>query len=176
MSLFALAVAFAGRRPWQALLMLVSVTVALTLAGLVRIGAALLPAGSGVALLADGVAGLAFVILLFPSANAAAQTVRDQVRDFAVLKALGFSACRLWMVLLWQAALPCGAGVVCALLLIQGFVLALARLLPGPVVAQLPPPPWMLGLAACVLVPLACTALAARRLSRLPLAGLLARP
>jgi putative ABC transport system permease protein len=79
------------------------------------------------------VAGAGMFMILFLTANSIAQSVRERIPEFAVMKTLGFSDGGLMALVFAEAALPCliGAGI--------GMILAM-RIVP---IAVSLVPPWM---------------------------------
>ncbi len=59
-----------------------------------------------------GIAGAGLFMILFLSANGTAESVRERIPEFAVLKTVGFSDRRIAALVFLEAALPCIAGAV----------------------------------------------------------------
>jgi len=100
------------RKPMHPILTLVSMAIATALAGLAMTAGRILPQGPGheLDMAVTAIAGLGFVMILFLTANAMAQSVRERGWEFALLRTLGFSNRRVLMLLFCEAAVPCLAG------------------------------------------------------------------
>jgi len=166
-------------KPVHSVLTFVSMTIATLVAGLTLTAARVLPQGPGHELdkAVTAIAGLGFVMILFLTTNAMAQTVRERGWEFVLLRTLGFSRGRVVTLLFCEVAVPCLAGAAAgqgsaqlALLIVPGFLPAQMK---G--VLLLPPISVAVNFASAALVAFASMILPARRLSRLNLAATLAR-
>jgi putative ABC transport system permease protein len=126
------------------------------------------------------VAGCGLFMILFLIANGLAQSVRERIPEFAMLKTLGFPDAMVMALVFMEAAIPCLLGAVLGLGLAEVFAAQLPRLIPYDIAINLYlPPPVLsvtslgLGLAAALLVALLSTALPASRLKRLNIAAAL---
>src|ERR1700760_1941804 len=156
------------RKPVHPILTFVSMTIAALLAGLAMTAARVLPQGAGheldLAVLA--ISGLGFLMILFLTINAMAQSVRERGWEFALLRALGFSGVRVLALLFCEAVFPCLAGAVAGQGLAQ-LGLLLLPCLPAAglkLVLLLPPASVVIAFVSAVLVALASMILPVRRL------------
>jgi putative ABC transport system permease protein len=167
------------RRPAHPILAFVSMTMAAMLAGLALMAGRVLPHGPGNELdTAVGViSGMGFLMILFLTGNAMAQSVRERGWEFALLRTLGFSGRRVVLLLFCEVATPCLAGAVAGQILAQAILLVLSHLFAAKLKMLLVLPVASLGInfTAAMLVAFASMALPARRLARLNLAAALAR-
>jgi putative ABC transport system permease protein len=130
-------------------------------------------------LVTKGVTAAGLFMILFLIANAIAQSVRERVAEFAVLKTLGFSDFGVTTLVFVEAALPCLLGALVGF----GIATALASKLAGLSALQkmaVAPPTLSLGVLAiafafAALVALASAALPAWRMRRLDIASALRR-
>src|SRR5262249_19100553 len=76
--------------------------------------------------------------ILFLTANAIAQSVRERIPEFAVLKTIGFSDAGVMALVFAETALPCLAGAGLGMLIAKWFIITLPRLLPPGVGLPLP--------------------------------------
>jgi ABC-type antimicrobial peptide transport system permease subunit len=166
------------RKPAHPILTFVSMTMATLLAGLTMTADRVLPQGPGHELdkAVTAIAGAGFAMILFLTANAMAQAVRERGWEFALLRTLGFQGWRVVALLFCEVALPCLAGAVAGQGLAQMVLLAVSRLLPAQMKMALflPLASVWTSFAAAVLVALASMILPARRLLNLNLAATLA--
>jgi putative ABC transport system permease protein len=166
------------RKPAHPILTFVSMSIATLLASLTMMAARVLPQGPSHELdkAVTAIAGLGFVMILFLTVNAMAQSVRERGWEFALLRALGFSGSRVAALLFCEVALPCLAGAAAGQGSAQLTLLIISRLLPAQMklTLLLPPAAVAIGFAAAVLVALASMILPAQRLLRLNLATTLA--
>jgi putative ABC transport system permease protein len=130
-------------------------------------------------LVTRGVSAAGLFMILFLIANAIAQSVRERVAEFAVLKTLGFSDFGVMTLVFVEAALPCLLGALAGF----GIATALASKIVNLGVLQkmaVAPPTLSLGVLAiafalAALVALASAALPAWRIRRLDIASALRR-
>ena len=130
-------------------------------------------------LVTQGVSAAGLFMILFLIANAIAQSVRERVAEFAVLKTLGFSDAGVMTLVFVEAAIPCLLGAL------TGFAIAmaLASKIAGLSALQkmnVAPPTLSLGVLAiafafAALVAFASAALPAWRIRRLDIATALRR-
>lgn len=111
----------------------------------VNIGDGLLHAALAVSFL-----GIGLILLLVT--NAMAQSVRQRISEFGILKAIGYSHRLILMLVVMEAALLCLSGAVLGLIVAPLLFMVLAWLLPP--LAVVPPPVYTLGIMAGV-VPVA---------------------
>lgn len=167
------------RRPAHPVLAFVAMAFATMLTGLAMTAARVLPQGPGSEL--DGavvvISGLGFVMILFLTANAMAQSVRERGWEFALLRAMGFSGRRVVTLLFCELVAPCLAGAVAGQVLAQSVLLVLSHLFAAKMKVLLFLPSVSIGInfAAAILVAFVSLILPARRLTRLNLATILAR-
>jgi putative ABC transport system permease protein len=129
-------------------------------------------AGINVPFVTMVVAGAGLFMILFLTANSIAQSVRERIPEFAMLKTLGFSDTLVTMLVFVEAALPCLSGATIGLGLAAAFARRIPLLLPGVYLPVPIMPPQILGLAmaSAALIALLSTALPASRLTRLDIA------
>jgi len=130
-------------------------------------------------LLTEGVSAAGLFMILFLIANAIAQSVRERVAEFAVLKTLGFSDAGVMALVFAEAASPCLLGAV------AGFAaaMALASKIAGLSALQkmnvapptISPTVLAIGVAFAGLVAFASAAMPAWRMRRLDIASALRR-
>ncbi len=130
-------------------------------------------------LVTQGVATAGLFMILFLIANGIAQSVRERVAEFAVLKTLGFSGGSVTALVFAEAAAPCLLGAAC------GFAIALgvsSRIAALPVLQKLGVAPPTLtpgvfatGFVFATLVAFAGAVLPAWRIQRLDIAAALRR-
>jgi putative ABC transport system permease protein len=121
-----------------------------------------------------GAAGLAMI--LFLTAICLAQSVRERIPEFAVLKTLGFSDGAVIALVFAEAAIPCLLGAAIGLGLAAEFARQIPQLLPPDAYLPAPYLPASLlgaGFACAALVALLSTMLPALRLKRLDVAAAL---
>jgi putative ABC transport system permease protein len=134
-------------------------------------------AGINVPFVTMVVAGAGLFMILFLTANGIAQSVRERIAEFAMLKTLGFSD-RLVMGLVFvEAAIPCLLGAAIGLGLATAFAQQIPRLMPPTVYLPVPiMSASVLGLAmaSAALVALLSAITPVLRLRRLDVAAALA--
>ena len=166
------------RKPAHPILTFVSMTMATLLAGLTMTADRVLPQGPGHELdkAVTAIAGLGFAMILFLTANAMAQSVRERGWEFALLQTLGFSGRRVVALVFCEVVLPCLAGAVTGQVLAQAVLMIVSRLLSAKMkmTLLLPPASVATSFVAAVLVAFVSMILPARRLLRLNLAATLA--
>jgi ABC-type antimicrobial peptide transport system permease subunit len=167
------------RKPEHPILTFVSMAIATLLAGLTMTAARVLPQGPGHELdkAVAAIAGLGFVMILFLTANAMAQSARERCWEFALLRALGFSSRGVVTLLFCEAAFPCLVGAVIGQALAQMALLIVSGLLPAKMKMTLFLPLASIGVnfISATLVAFASMTLPALQMLRLNLAATLAR-
>jgi putative ABC transport system permease protein len=134
--------------------------------------------GSTVAIATEGVAAIGMLMIAFLAGNAIAQSVRERLGEFAVLKTIGFTGAGLIALVFAEAAMLCFSGAAAGL----GSAKIIALLLPRfvPAVAQFPIhlsfPVVASAFLAAGLIAFCSTTLPAWRIARLDVATALARP
>jgi putative ABC transport system permease protein len=123
----------------------------------------------------DMIIGAAFFTLLLLVGNALMQSFRERRKEFAVLKAIGFSDAGVAGLLIGEAMLFCLAASLFGLLLSRGFLPLLGRATGGGLTPHLSPGVLAAGLALGALVGLVSAAIPAWRAGRLVIADALAR-
>ena len=125
-----------------------------------------------------GIAAAGLFMILFLCANSIAESVRERMPEFAVLKTIGFSDRQMAALVFLEAALPCIVGAVLGSVFAQALTPFTSRLAEG---SELPLPPasvsiWItaLALAVALLIGAASAILPLRRLRMLDLAQALA--
>jgi len=125
-----------------------------------------------------GIAAAGLFMILFLCANGIAESVRERIPEFAVLKTIGFGDGQIATLVFLEAALPCIAAAVLGTALAQALSRFTSRLAEG---SDLPIPPvavsiWIVALAlgAALLIGAASVVLPLRRLRVLELAPALA--
>jgi putative ABC transport system permease protein len=125
-----------------------------------------------------GIAAAGLFMILFLCANSTAESVRERIPEFAVLKTLGFGDRQVAALIFLEAALPCVAGAVLGTVLAAALGSFTARLAEG---SELPLPPSSisigivaLALGVALLIGAASAILPLRRLRTLELAPALA--
>jgi putative ABC transport system permease protein len=125
-----------------------------------------------------GIAGAGLFMILFLCANSIAESVRERIPEFAVLKTLGFGDREVAALVFLEAALPCIAGAV-----LGSVVAAALSTFTGQLSgdSEIPLPPvsistWIVALAlgAALLIGAASAVLPLRRLKTIDLASALA--
>lgn len=130
-------------------------------------------------LLTEGVSAAGLFLILFLVANTIAQSVRERVGEFAVLKTLGFSDGGVMALVFAEAAIPCLLGALAGFAIAKALASKIAGL--GALQKmQVAPPTLSLGVLAvafafAALVALAGAALPAWRMRRLDIASALRR-
>ena len=125
-----------------------------------------------------GIAGAGLFMILFLCANSIAESVRERVPEFAVLKTIGFGDSRIAALVFLEAALPCIAAAVLGTALAGASSTFTSRLADG---SELTIPPasvsiWIVALAlgVALLIGAASVVLPLRRLRQLEIAPALA--
>jgi putative ABC transport system permease protein len=125
-----------------------------------------------------GIAAAGLFMILFLCANSIAESVRERIPEFAVLKTIGFGDRQIAALIFLEAALPCIAAAVLGTVLAGALSSFTARLAEGSEL-NLPPPSvsiWIVALAlgVALLIGAASAILPLRRLRSLELAPALA--
>ena len=125
-----------------------------------------------------GIAAAGLFMIVFLCANSTAESVRERISEFAVLKTIGFGDREIGVLVLLEAALPCVAGAVLGIALSAALSPLTSQLGQG---SELPLPPasisiWIVALAlgVALLISVASAVLPLRRLRSLELAPVLA--
>jgi putative ABC transport system permease protein len=121
------------------------------------------------------VSGAGLFMILFLTGNGIAQSVRERIPEFAMLKTVGFSDHLVMALVFAEAAIPCLLGAAIGLGLAAAFARRIPLLLPG---INLPVPIMplsvlALAMASAALIALASTVIPVLRLKRLDVAGAL---
>jgi putative ABC transport system permease protein len=131
--------------------------------------------GSGIDIpfLTESIAGAGLFMILFLTGNSIAQSVRERIPEFAVLKTIGFSDMGVMALVFAEATLPCLLGAAIGMGLASWIAAIFPRLLP-PGIGLPPPylPPSLFGVAliCAVLVAAVSAIIPATRISRLDVA------
>jgi putative ABC transport system permease protein len=125
-----------------------------------------------------GIAAAGLFMILFLCANSIAESVRERIPEFAVLKTIGFGDGQVAALIFLEAALPCIAGAILGTVLAQSLSTFTSRLGDGSGL-NLPPSSisiWIVALAlgVALLIGAASAVLPLRRLKALELAPALA--
>jgi putative ABC transport system permease protein len=136
-------------------------------------------AGLDIPFVTEAVAGAGLFMILFLTGNGIAQSIRERIPEFAVLKTLGFSDAGLVALVFVEAAIPCLLGAAIGLLLASGITAQLPHLAPSAMTLPIPLPylsPDVLALAFvfAALVAFASAVIPALRIKRLDVATALA--
>ena len=130
-------------------------------------------------LVTESVAAAGLFMILFLVGNGIAQSVRERIPEFAVLKTLGFSDAGVMTLVFLEAALPCLVGAVIGFSIAWAAAAKIAGLVILQKLALAPPSlsPGVLGvgLVLAVLVAIASAVLPAWRIRRLDVATALRR-
>jgi putative ABC transport system permease protein len=125
-----------------------------------------------------GIAAAGLFMILFLCANSIAESVRERIPEFAVLKTIGFGDREIGVLVFLEAALPCLAGAVLGTVLAAALSAFTSRLGEG---SEIPLPPASisigivaLALGAALAIGTASAILPLRRLKSLELAPALA--
>lgn len=165
-----------ARRPVHPILTAIAMAFAACLAALAVSMARVLPPSAELDLAVRAMAGIGFVLILFLTSQAVAQSVRERGWEFALLRTLGFPGALVAGLFFVEVAGACVFGAALGLGLAQLFFFLACRLLfKGLVVPALPLDVVWLDLAAALVVAFASTALPVWRLARRNLAAALAR-
>ena len=137
-------------------------------------------AGIDIPFVTEAVAGSGLVMILFLTGNSIAQSVRERIPEFAVLKTLGFSDAGVVALVFMEAAIPCLLGAAIGLSLAKALAAVLQRLIPSAPGFTLPKPYmplslFVLGFGMALVVAFASAAIPALRIKRLDVATALAR-
>lgn len=137
-------------------------------------------AGINIPFVTTVVSACGLFMILFLVANGLAQSVRERIPDFAILRTLGFSDGLIMALVFAEAAIPCLLGALLGLGLAAEFAQQVPRLIPYDIAINiyLPTPvlsaaSLTLALACAMLVALLSTAIPALRLMRLDIAAAL---
>jgi hypothetical protein len=165
------------RRPVHPILTATAMAFAACLAGLMLAMARVLPPSGELDLAVRAIAGAGFLLILFLTAHAVAQALRQRGWEFALLQVLGFSRRLALGLFFLEVAGACLVGVAVGIGLAQFLFFLICRLLlpPTGVFTFLPGTVVAIDLAGAALVALVSTALPGWRLVRLNLAAALAR-
>lgn len=121
----------------------------------------------------ESVAGAGLFMILFLTGNSIAQSVRERIPEFAVLKTIGYSDAGVMALVFAEAAMPCLIGAGIGMVLASWVAANFHRMLPPNVGF---PAPYMsmmvyfLSLGCAVLVTLVSAVVPATRISRLDVA------
>jgi len=130
-------------------------------------------------LVTQGVSAAGLFMILFLIANAIAQSVRERVGEFAVLKTLGFSDAGVMALVFAEAAVPCLLGALAGFAIAKAVASKIASLSALQKMAVAPPTLSLdvlaTGLAFAALVAFAGAAMPAWRMRRLDIASALRR-
>ena len=130
-------------------------------------------------LVTQGVSAAGLFMILFLIANAIAQSVRERVAEFAVLKTLGFSDAGVMALVFAEAAIPCLLGALAGFAVAKALASKIAGLGALQKMAVAPPTltPGVLaaGLAIAALVAFASAAMPAWRIRQIDIASALRR-
>jgi putative ABC transport system permease protein len=129
--------------------------------------------GIDIDFLTESVAGAGLFMILFLTANAIAQSVRERIPEFAVLKTIGFSDSGVMALVFAETMLPCLLGAAFGMAIARWIVSIIPRLLPpgfGIPIPYLTPTVFALAIAAALIVAGLSAALPALRLKRLDVA------
>jgi putative ABC transport system permease protein len=120
------------------------------------------------------VAGAGMFMILFLTANSIAQSVRERIPEFAVMKTLGFSDGGLMMLVFAEAALPCLVGAAIGMFLATRIVPVAVNMVPPGTQIPLPtlsPAVLAEAFACAALVALLSAVIPVLRLKRLDVAS-----
>jgi putative ABC transport system permease protein len=130
-------------------------------------------------LVTEGVAFAGLFMILFLIGNGIAQSVRERIAEFAVLKTLGFSDAGVMALVFVEAAIPCLLGATIGFALAGGLATKIASLNVLQKMAVAPPSlsagVVALGFGIALLVALASAVIPALRIKRLDVASALRR-
>ena len=128
-------------------------------------------------LVTEGVSAAGLFMILFLIANSIAQSVRERVAEFAVLKTLGFSDAGVSTLVFAEAAIPCLVGALVGFAIAVALASKIASLSVLQKMAVAPPALSVvvlaIGFALACLVAFASAALPAWRMRRLDIASAL---
>ena len=120
-----------------------------------------------IAFFVDAVIGAVFFTLLLLLGNMLMQSFRERVREFAVLKTLGFSSARVSALVTGEAILLCAIAGSAGLMLARVGLALLGRVSGGLVPASMPPPVLLAGTLSVLLTAVASAAIPVWRSYRL---------
>ena len=131
--------------------------------------------GSGIDIpfLTESIAAAGLFMILFLTGNSIAQSVRERIPEFAVLKTVGFSDTGVMALVFAEAAIPCLIGAAIGMALASWIAAIFPRLLPpgvGLPPPYLPPSVLCIALACAALVAAAGAIIPATRIARLDVA------
>jgi len=121
----------------------------------------------------ESIAAAGLFMILFLTGNSIAQSVRERIPEFAVLKTIGFSDSGVMALVFAEAAVPCLAGAAIGMALATWLAAIFPRLLPPNVGFPAPymsPLVYGIALFFAVLVALVSAVLPATRIARLDVA------
>jgi putative ABC transport system permease protein len=130
-------------------------------------------AGINIDFLTRSVAGAGLFMILFLTANAIAQSVRERIPEFAVLKTIGFSDAGVMALVAAESAIPCLLGAGLGMSIAKWFAATLPKLLPPGIGLPLPylsPFVFALAFGSAFLVAALSSVIPAMRLKRLDVA------
>jgi putative ABC transport system permease protein len=133
---------------------------------------------SVLALATEAVAAAGLLMIAFLTGNAIAQSVRERIPEFAVLKTIGFTDRAIIALVFAEAAIPCLTGAALGLAAAGLIARQIPRWMPSAAqfpVPDISPPVVVMAFAAALLIVFVTTALPALRLARLDVATALAR-
>jgi putative ABC transport system permease protein len=121
----------------------------------------------------ESIAAAGLFMILFLTGNSIAQSVRERIPEFAVLKTMGFSDAGVMALVFAEAAMPCLIGAAIGMALATWVGSIFPRLLPPG--ASFPPPymsslVYVIALLAAILVALVSAVIPATRIARLDVA------
>jgi putative ABC transport system permease protein len=132
--------------------------------------------GLGIAVMTWGIGSAGLFMILLLVGNAIAQSVRERIPEFAVLKALGFRHWQITALVVGEAMFPCAAGAVAGMGLAWAISLLPRSALPSAIRGQSPTfslEVWMMVLGLSMLLALLGALLPAWRLRRMKVAAAL---
>jgi putative ABC transport system permease protein len=121
----------------------------------------------------ESIAGAGLFMILFLTGNSIAQSVRERIPEFAVLKTVGFSDSGVMALVFAEAAVPCLAGAAIGMALATWLAAIFPRLLPPNVGFPAPymsPAVYGIAFFFAALVALVSAVLPATRIARLDVA------
>lgn len=134
-------------------------------------------AGINIPFVTTVVAGAGLFMILFLTGNGIAQSVRERIPEFAMLKTLGFSDLGVVALVFVEAALPCLLGAAIGIGISKAFAQALPHLLPanlGLPVPYMSPAVLSLAFVFAIIMAFLSAVIPALRLKRLDVASALA--
>jgi putative ABC transport system permease protein len=130
-------------------------------------------AGIDIGFVTEGVAGAGLFMILFLTGNGIAQSVRERISEFAVLKTIGFSDGGVMALVVAEAAIPCLIGAALGVGVAAWLAHIFPSLLPPGIGLPMPritPPVMIYALTSAVVVAFLAAALPALRIARLDIA------